>query len=130
MVSYTTLPGWRVGSWDELDENGFYKNSVNAAEDQLKFAEACCEIAQMDLSEFFEAWGFFIPMKNAFVGDYGHKPHVLTKEMYDEFKADMDALVLSGELKEMPEGMVEEISNMRDLNTPSNKWFPTPKIPN
>ena len=44
--------------------------------------------------------------------------------------ADMDALVLSGELKEMPEGMVEDISNMRDLNTPSNKWFPTPKIPN
>ena len=71
-LRYDRLPGWATGSWDELDENGFYKNSVNAAKDQLKFAEACCEIAQMDLSEFFEAWGFFIPMKNAFVGDYGH----------------------------------------------------------
>ncbi len=71
-LRYDQLPGWRVGSWDELDENGFYRNSVNAAQDQLKFAEACCEVAQMDLSEFFEAWGFFIPMKNAFVGDYGH----------------------------------------------------------
>ncbi len=39
-------------------------------DNQLKFAEKCCEIAQMDLSEFFEAWGFFVPMDNVFVGDY------------------------------------------------------------
>lgn len=45
--------------------------TTNAVEDQLKFAEKCCEIAQMDLSEFFEAWGFFVPMDQALVGDYG-----------------------------------------------------------
>ena len=50
--------------------------------------------------------------------------------MYDEFKADMDALVTSGELKTMPEGMVEDISNMRNLNEAGDKWFPTPNIPN
>ena len=88
-LRYDQLPGWRVGSWDELDENGFYKNSVNAAEDQLKFAEACCEIAQMDLSEFFEAWGFFIPMKNAFVGDYGHHWVYLLEEDAKASKARM-----------------------------------------
>ena len=71
-LRYDRLIGWGVGSWDEKDENGYYKNSVNAVNDQLKFAEACCEILQMDLSEFFEAWGFFIPFKNGFVGDYGH----------------------------------------------------------
>ncbi len=88
-LRYDQLPGWRVGSWDELDENGFYKNSVNAAQDQLKFAEACCEIAQMDLSEFFEAWGFFIPMKNAFVGDYGHHWVYLLEEDAKASKARM-----------------------------------------
>lgn len=88
-LRYDRLPGWSTGSWDELDENGFYKNSVNAAKDQLKFAEACCEIAQMDLSEFFEAWGFFIPMKNAFVGDYGHHWVYLLEEEAKASKARM-----------------------------------------
>ena len=37
------------------------------------------------------------------IGDYGNKWTVLTKPMYDEFKADMDQLVKDGELKEMPE---------------------------
>ena len=88
-LRYDQLPGWRVGSWDELDENGFYRNSVDASKDQLKFAEACCEIAQMDLSEFFEAWGFFIPMKNAFVGDYGHHWVYLLEEDAKASKARM-----------------------------------------
>ena len=88
-LRYDRLPGWATGSWDELDENGFYKNSVNAGKDQLKFAEACCEIAQMDLSEFFEAWGFFIPMKNAFVGDYGHHWVYLLEEEAKASKARM-----------------------------------------
>lgn len=51
-----------------------------AKDDQLKFAEKCCEIAQMDLSEFFEAWGFFEPMNRAVVGDYGTYFVSLTKE--------------------------------------------------
>ena len=88
-LRYDRLPGWATGSWDELDENGFYKNSVDASKDQLKFAEACCEIAQMDLSEFFEAWGFFIPMKNAFVGDYGHHWVYLLEEDAKASKARM-----------------------------------------
>ena len=71
-LRYDRLVGWTTSARDELDENGYYLGSMDAKNDQLKFAEYCCEIAQMDLSEFFEAWGFFIPMKNAFVGDYGH----------------------------------------------------------
>ena len=66
------LVGWSVTSQDTKDENGFYLNSVNGVNDQLKFVEKCCSIANMDLTEFFESWGFFIPLKNGFVGDYGH----------------------------------------------------------
>lgn len=88
-LRYDRLVGWGVGSWDEMDENGFYKNSVNALNDQLKFAEACCEILQMDLSEFFEAWGFFIPFKNGFVGDYGHHWVYLLEEDAKASKARM-----------------------------------------
>lgn len=79
-LRYDRLVGWGVWSSDEKDENGYYRNSVNGANDHLKFAEACCEILQMDLSEFFEAWGFFIPYKNGFVGDYGHHWCYLNEE--------------------------------------------------
>ena len=60
------------------DSNWAYHTS--ATEDQLKFAEKCCEIAQMDLSEFFEAWGFFETMDETVVGDYGTYIVSLSKE--------------------------------------------------
>lgn len=53
---------------------------TQAKDDQLWFAEVCCEVAQMDLSEFFEAWGLFEPMTDAGVGDYENFIVNLTKE--------------------------------------------------
>ena len=117
---------WVVDKYLCEGHTGTWENSTAYV---FNFIRKTSRLTGYNLFPYFERWGLLRQLAT-FVGDYGHKPHVLTKEMYDEFKADMDALVLSGELKEMPEGMVEEISNMRDLNTPSNKWFPTPKIPN
>ena len=53
-------------------------------------------------------------------------------EMYNEFKADMDALVADGTLKEMPEGMVYDMMYCEDLNDKSTgvTRYPTPEIPN
>ena len=67
-----------------------------------------------NLFPYFEQWGYLrtIAMK---VGDYGNWYYLLTQDMYDEFKADMDALVASGELKTMPDGMIEAISNTPDM---------------
>lgn len=95
----------------------------------FNFIRKTSRLTGYNLFPYFERWGFLRQLAT-YVGDYGHKPHLLTKEMYDEFKADMDALVTSGELKVMPEGMVEDISNMRNLNEPNDKWFKTPNIPN
>ena len=51
--------------------------------------------------------------------------------MDKEFRADMEALVKAGTLKEMPEGMVEEISNVKDLFESGYKDFgTTPTFPN
>ena len=69
------------------DSNWAYHTS--ATEDQLKFAEKCCEIAQMDLSEFFEAWGFFETMNEEVVGDYGTYIVSLSKEEADASRARM-----------------------------------------
>lgn len=59
--------------FEHLRKNPMSSTSgVNGKYNQLRFAEACCEVAQMDLSEFFEVWGFFEPMNNAHVGDYNN----------------------------------------------------------
>ena len=60
---------------------------TSAVEDQLRFALKCCEIAQMDLSEFFEAWGFFEPMNETHIGDYSNYIVNLTKEEADSVRA-------------------------------------------
>ena len=73
-------------------QKGEYVNYVYqtyAKDNQLKFAEKCCEIAQMDLSEFFEVWGFFEPMNNTLVGDYSNYNVNLTKEEADASRARM-----------------------------------------
>ena len=70
-----------------LDNSWVYH--TQAVEDQLKFALKCCEIAQMDLSEFFEAWGFFEPMKETHIGDYSNYIVNLTKEEADSVRAIM-----------------------------------------
>lgn len=60
-----------------------------AVKDYLKFAEKCCEVAQMDLSEFFEAWGFFKPLTDVVIGDYGTYNVNLTKEDAEASRARM-----------------------------------------
>ena len=64
-------------------------SGVNGKFNQLRFAEACCEIAQMDLSEFFEVWGFFEPMNNAHVGDYQDYYVTLSAEDAEASRAKM-----------------------------------------
>ena len=72
---------------------------------------------------YFEQWGY-LRQTAQMIGDYGTKYYIMTKDMYDEFKADMDALVESGELKTMPADMVRNISY-------SPEWFqPKPHFEN
>ena len=94
------LVGWSTGSDrshgggecngdgdHRTNEYGYVLGSMDAKNDQLKFVEKCCSIGQIDLTEFFEAWGFFVPMKNAYVGDYGHHHVYLTQGAIDSCKA-------------------------------------------
>lgn len=96
----------------------------------LNYIRKVSRLIGYNLFPYFERWGFLRQIALN-IGDYGNKPMIMTEAMYNEFKEDMDALVASGELKAMPEGMVEEISNTRDINkSASDKLFPTPQIPN
>ncbi len=47
----------------------------------LKFVRKVCELAQEDLTDFFTAWGFFEPVTNLKVNDYG--THTMTVTQTD-----------------------------------------------
>ena len=62
-------------------------SSLNyGSNDLLKFVEKCCEVAQEDLTTFFDAWGFFVPMNNLLVGDYGDYRLTSTQAMINSTK--------------------------------------------
>ena len=50
----------------------------------LKFVRKVCEVAQEDLTDFFTAWGFFEPMTNYPIEDYG--AHTMTVRKADIVK--------------------------------------------
>ncbi len=57
--------------------------------DLLHFAEKCCEASGEDMTDFFEAWGFFVPMSNITVGDYGSWTISSTERMIKDTKKKM-----------------------------------------
>lgn len=52
--------------------------------DYLRFAKFACDVAQADLSEFFQFWGFFVPVKNYVVEDYSTSYLTTTQAEIDE----------------------------------------------
>lgn len=78
--------GWD-GSLVSGDNVGGYKSY--GRQDYLKLAKKICDVAQADLSEFFEAYGMFIPVENYFVGDYSNYFVTTTQKDIDEAKAYM-----------------------------------------
>ncbi|MGM9688354.1 MAG: M60 family metallopeptidase [Alloprevotella sp.] len=103
-----------------IEGNNWYQNS---APFMMNWVRKVSRITGYNLLPYFERWGFFrqIAMR---IGDYGNKWMIITPEMYEEFKADMQALVDNGEIKSMPEGMVEDISNVPTVIQPR------PQFPN
>ena len=64
--------------------------SVNyGRKDLLHFAKKCCEAAGEDLTDFFEAWGFFVPMTSVQFDDYGTYVLTSSKSMIKDAKEAM-----------------------------------------
>ncbi len=65
-------------------------SSINyGRNDLLHFAKKCCEAAGEDLTNFFEAWGFFQIMSKDMIGDYGDYYISSTKTMITDAKKTM-----------------------------------------
>ncbi len=68
---------------------GSESNPTPASKDFLKFAVKCCEVSGDDLSEFFRAFGFFVPFETRMIDDYGNFYTYCTQEMIDDALAEM-----------------------------------------
>lgn len=78
--------GWD-GSLSSGENVGGY--ATQGRQDYLHFAKVVCDVAQADLSEFFESYGMFIPVTNHFVGDYANYFVSTTQADIDEARAYM-----------------------------------------
>ena len=78
----------------------FYPTLFNALRDDpleryqsntgcLKFVRKVCEIAQEDLTDFFRIWGFFEPLTNYTVNDYGAHSMTITQSDIDNTLAEI-----------------------------------------
>lgn len=79
----------RTGDWATDRRRG----ERNPAVHQLNFVKTACEVAKVDLTDFFSKYGFF------FVGtleydDYGKYTYTMTQEMVDKCLSDIKALNL------------------------------------
>ncbi|MBO7467840.1 MAG: M60 family metallopeptidase [Bacteroidaceae bacterium] len=55
----------------------------------LKFVRKCCAAANEDLTDFFQAWGFFEPLDNVTFGDYTNHTISLSQSEIDACKAEI-----------------------------------------
>lgn len=64
------------------------------ATDYLSFAKAACEASGEDLTDFFEAYGIFVPLDHYTFDDYGPKDLTLTASQIAACKAEIAAMNL------------------------------------
>lgn len=64
----------------------YYGKAENAGQCQLEFYEACCTVAGQDLTDFFDAWGFFRTIDQTYA-QYGETKYTVTDAMINASKA-------------------------------------------
>ncbi|TVQ88031.1 MAG: hypothetical protein EA393_09635 [Bacteroidetes bacterium] len=92
------VPFWQLQLYfaKAHDYNDFYKDlheQIRVNPDpptdghcQIEFVKTVVQVAQKDLTEFFEAWGFLTPI-DIDINDYGTRRLTVTQQQIDETKA-------------------------------------------
>ena len=119
------VPFWQLKLYlhDVLGKNDFYKDLYERVRNQddskissqggyqLEFVRNACDVAQLDLTAFFEAWGFLTPI-NAMIEDYSSSRFTVTEAQINQLKADIAA-------KNYPKPAHANIYDIRDSNVSS-----------
>lgn len=106
-----------------VKEGGSYYWSQNSGVYIMNAVRKFSRLTGYNLWPYFERYGCFTVCALE-QGDYGIQYYIMTDDMYDEFKADMDALVADGTLKQPSDEM------LHDLMYQAAPEYPVPTIPN
>ena len=91
LFNYYHHCGYQPDFWPEmfkaLRETRIVETDPGAG--QLLFAKTACKVANEDLTEFFDMWGFFKSVNKVAYSQYGNWTYHVTQEMIDEAKAYM-----------------------------------------
>ena len=91
LFNYYHRCGYKPDFWPEmfkaLRETRIVETDPGAG--QLLFAKTACKVANEDLTEFFDMWGFFKPVNNVAYSQYGNWTYNVTQEMIEEAKTYM-----------------------------------------
>ncbi len=92
------VPFWQLKLYmhDALRNEDFYKdvyeavrvkpNPATQGQCQMEFVKIACDVAELDLTDFFQAWGFLTPVELE-VDDYGKASFSITEQMVNDTKA-------------------------------------------
>lgn len=111
------VPFWQLKLYmhDVLGKEDFYKdvyekvrinpNPPTAGDCQIEFVKIVCDVAKLDLTEFFEAWGFLKPV-DIEMDDYGKGQFLVTQDMVTACKA-----YITGKNYPKPNHKVQDITD-------------------
>ena len=80
--SYSSGSEMRPNDKGEMENTSF--QLTNGYRSYLHFYQLCCEAAQEDLTEFFRAYGCFVPVDGVFQGDYTNSKYYTTQKEIDK----------------------------------------------
>lgn len=100
------IPFWQLKLYlvDVLGKTDFYKDlyehyrvtptlgsaTLTDGVYQLDFVRQVCRVANLDLTDFFETWGFLRAI-DLVIGDYGDQRFTITQKQVDDLKAEIAA---------------------------------------
>ncbi|MCF0188028.1 MAG: discoidin domain-containing protein [Bacteroidaceae bacterium] len=87
---------------------GLRNNNSNSLPFIMNWCRKCSRLTGYNLYNYFWEWGYFRHVA-IHIGDYAERWYICTPEQLEEFKADMDALEASGEVKPLPQSVLEAI---------------------
>lgn len=111
--------GVKPDFWAEVYESMREKRIDNSdpGRKMLEFAKSCCDVAEENLTDFFELWGFFTPI-NEVIDDYGSYTYTVTDDMIGAAKEYMSRYPA----QKQPFQYIEDRKN---ANWPSGQYDPS-----
>jgi len=79
-------PDFYADAMEEMRQRPHAGNGNDSIRNQFQFIKICCDVTELDLTDFFDKWGFF-RVGEITVKDYRQYNFKITQEMVDEVKS-------------------------------------------